>query len=106
TGEQDFAAEASGSDRAWFYWNANAGFLKGPAVGKLTKSQRDVSMIGEIVSAADRRTSLMGFLGSPAYPDDLTKSPYADVLPTAARGELVLHSAGADGVFLSKEGNG
>lgn len=103
--EQDFAAVASGSEPAWFLWNANAGFLKSAALGKLTKSQADLSLIGGGFGDPQKRTSLTGFLGSPAYPDDLTKT-YDQVLPTAARGELVLHSAGADGVYLNKEGNG
>lgn len=105
---QDFAREASSGsasgDRAWFYWNANAGFLKSETLGKLTKSQKEMSMIGEDVAPQDRGTSLMGFLGSPAYPGDLTLGK--DVLPGAARGELVLHSAGPDGVYLSRDSNG
>jgi prepilin-type N-terminal cleavage/methylation domain-containing protein len=100
---QNFAAIDSG-DRAWFYWNSNAGFLRGGAVGKLTKSQTTLSMIGQ-GAGNNRADSLMGFLGSPAFPDDLTQS-YQNVRPSKARGELVLHSAGADGVYLSLEDNG
>lgn len=102
----DFARENSDGERAWYYWNANAGFLRGGAVGKLTKSQTMTSMIGGGVGSTDREKSLMGFLGSPAYPDDLDKSDPKQVLPGAARGDLVLHSAGANGVFLSTESAG
>lgn len=107
---QDFALEASpgsgSGDRAWYYWNANAGFLNGEAVGRLTTSQTKMSMIGGDINKANKETSLMGFLGSPAYPDDLSKSSHEDVRPAAARGELVLHSAGPSGVFLHNDSNG
>jgi prepilin-type N-terminal cleavage/methylation domain-containing protein len=109
TREEDFALEQSGGDRAWYYWNANAGFLKGKAVGKQTKSQADMSMIGggAGMTAEMKSRSLTGFLGSPAYPADLDPpGGYEEVLPGASRGELVLHSAGADGVFLSRDSNG
>ncbi len=105
--DTDFATEDS-SEPAWFYWNSNAGFLNGKSVGKLAQDQQMLSMLGEdaLTSAGATSTSLTGFLGSPAYPDDLTKSQHEDVLPTAARGDLVFHSAGADGVYLGTGTNG
>ena len=102
--EQDFAAVDS-SDPAWFYWNTNAGVLEGATVGKLTRSQVERSIIGGNAADIARRTSLVGFLGSPAFPDDLTAGA-SDLLPAGARGDLVLHSAGADGYYMSRSGKG
>ncbi|MFG0284773.1 MAG: type II secretion system protein [Phycisphaerales bacterium JB039] len=104
TGEADFAQIDSG-DPAWFYWNSNAGFLNSATVGKLTRSQTTGSIIGADASNPARIKSLVGFLGSPAYPDDLTGTP-GNLLPTAARGDLVFHSAGADGFYLGRTGKG
>jgi hypothetical protein len=54
---------------------------------------------------ADRQPSLVGFLGSPAYPSDLSATP-STIYPTAARSDLVLHSAGQDGFYLGTDDRG
>ncbi len=44
---------------------------------------------------------LAGFLGNPGFPNVATAKT-ADVLPDAARGKLIVQSAGPDGIYLSK----
>jgi hypothetical protein len=48
---------------------------------------------------------MMGFLGAPGSPKDLSLDT-DEILPTAARGSVVLHSAGKDGVFLNRSDRG
>lgn len=104
---QSFAAVDSGT-RARFYWNSNAGFLKSTALGKLAQSQPDTNntppVSGSLLASttdANLSLSLAGFLGNPASFDSSDPSK-----PTAARGSVVLHSAGANGVYLGREERG
>lgn len=99
----DFAAVSSNT-RASFYWNPNAAFLNATSLGAKGVDQRDISAggSGSLLSFADDgivTASMRGLLGNPAFPAR-TSSPSAPQLPAAARGKLVFHSAGIDGVYL------
>jgi prepilin-type N-terminal cleavage/methylation domain-containing protein len=102
----------NGTDIARFYWASNAGFLKSTAMGKSAKDQNyggdpdgEYSFIGGGVPDADVQDSLVGILGNPSYPSDLV-SPLINVVPTQARGRVVLESAGPDGVFFGSRDKG
>jgi len=106
--------------RPGFYWASNAGYLRsgdpgiapdrariamGPNTPEFT--QYDMSRISGDPSSDDERiiASLVGVLGSPAFPlekDDPTddSEPFR---PRRARGEAIVMSAGADGVFFEKK---
>lgn len=108
--EQDFARKSSGAPsgagtRARFYWNSNSAFLSANAVGPKFVNMPVESLIGSSASDGDRNASLTGLLGNPGYPDDRTKS-VGDILPTAARGRFIIHSAGVDGVYLGRKDDG
>lgn len=86
---------------AKFYWNANANFLKSTSLGRGGKNQRYTtatdpgSLIGE--GAPFKFESLTGLLGHPSFPIP-NSNPLA---PSQARGSIVFHSAGPDGIFLN-----
>ena len=98
----DFALEsASGTNRARFYWNSNSCFLSATGAGKKQVDMAAQSLLGSGTPATERLETLTALLGNPGYPNDRT-APVADILPTAARGRFVVHSPGADGVFLGR----
>ncbi|MCC6676006.1 MAG: prepilin-type N-terminal cleavage/methylation domain-containing protein [Phycisphaerales bacterium] len=102
----DFAQKDSGTatkPAARFYWNSNAAFLKSTALGKLGKDQAN-SLIAP-ASDTDKPKALAAFLGNPGFPDT-SKAADANILPAAARGKLIIQSAGADGIYVSKYDTG
>lgn len=104
---KEFAAEydqtTSNQPAARFYWAQNAGFLKANNTGKANANQETQSMLGEDVSATDRQTTLMALLGNPSTPVQATATLNADqILAGSAKGRVMLHSAGKDGIFLKK----
>ncbi len=110
---EDFAQIASGGpDPSHFYWNSNAGFLRSKSLGKLRRDQTDATLgsrIGEDVSDNNRRESLAGILGHPAYPTPSDLSDGLNTLPGVARGKVIIHAAGPDGYyfgFSDKRGQG
>ncbi len=111
----DFARLDSGPANApvysRFYWNSNSAFLtNGTAtVGAKRIQQSDdptgvVSMLGE-AQAGNRAGTLMGILGNPSSPADVSVAT-ASILPTAPRGSFVIHAAGADGLYMSSKSKG
>jgi len=81
---------------AKFYWTPNAGYLNAP-------TQRDTSVLGGGNGQQNVLDSLLAVVGHPSFPDpDATPAFSA---PTAPRGDVIMMSAGADGVFLSRENN-
>lgn len=101
SGQAAFAAEDS-SVPARFYWNANACFLRSPALGKQGRDQGDGqrgSLIGGDWTVEYAR-SMAGILGHPGYPDQRRR------FPTTGRGRFVLHSAGVDGVYFGRRDSG
>ncbi len=104
--EADFAAiNATGPNPSRFYWTSNSAFLKATALGKRLGDQNTQSILGESMPPASRVSSMVGLLGNPGAVKDPSKAT-RDVLPTEGRGRLVFHSAGADGIFLSKTDKG
>lgn len=101
-----FAREyATGNQRARFYWGANAGFINSGRLGKLGNDQNDAStgsLLSSTVvpSSASRVATLGGLLGNPSAPSTTGTGP------ASPRSPVVLHSAGADGVFLGKSERG
>ena len=102
----DFVAdEYSGDVPSRFYWASNAGFLKPTALGKRGKNptfttsaaSREYSIIGDGVSPdPELLNHLAILLGSPTVPNEA--EPAA---PATARGDLILHSAGIDAMYMS-----
>src|SRR5262249_18353142 len=85
---------------AKFYWASNACFLQATALGRGGANQSSSSALG-LWGAANRADSLCGMLGSPNYPNKKSGQPgSAPQYPSTARAPVVLHSAGADGVFV------
>lgn len=113
SGPQNFARISSTQKAAHFYWNSNAAFLKATSLGKLGKDQTkganpEYSLIGAGVPDDALEATLTGLLGSPAFSNtiDATNPIVASILPTAARGKLVLHAASPEGMYLSSTSKG
>lgn len=102
---QRFARRNSNSDTARYYWASNAGFLRSRALGDRGRNQtwatsgnQAPSLIGDGVAPNSLPVTMAGFLGNPSYPGELNG---LNTLPNAARGRIVMHSAGTDGIFLA-----
>lgn len=107
TSIDDIAQKDSGAaakPAARFYWNANSAFLKSTALGTLGKDQTDLSLLNP-ASTQDKPKALTALVGNPGFPNS-TASPGADIIPSAARGKLMIQSAGADGIYLGKYDTG
>lgn len=108
---EDFAqAEYSGDVPSRFYWASNAAFLNTTDLGKRGKDPtfstaaggREYSLLGSGVTAdPDLINHLAVLLGSPTVPN--TDAPAA---PSAARGDLIFHSAGIDAMYMSSKDQG
>lgn len=105
---RDFARVDSSGGTAHFYWAQNAGFLKATQLGARGKDQTTAggdahSLLGEGVSTGDLENTMAALLGHSGYPSAEPGAPgfaYDQLLPTATRGQMVIMSAGLDGVFL------
>lgn len=108
---------------ARFYWAPNAAVLSSTGLGKERKRQAwqnvDIgpsSMLGRTAPNADLASAFGGtpatptspatmhaLVGNPAFPNNTTASAAADTAryPLQARGSIIFHSAGADGIFMS-----
>ncbi len=108
----DFAKIDSGSAgtplSAKFYWAQNSRWLTSTSVGRKLIDQSTESLLGSTFSDQDRRDSLAGILGSPAFPyRDPTAGPtIAPIVAAKGRAPIVFHSAGKDGVFFGKDETG
>jgi len=97
------ASDGAGNNVARFYWNQNACFLNAPALGKLQRNQVGQSILAD---ATNRLANLTTVLGNPSSPVDPSQAQ-ASIIPSAARGgKFVIQSAGADGIFCSREDSG
>ncbi|MEO0511570.1 MAG: prepilin-type N-terminal cleavage/methylation domain-containing protein [Planctomycetota bacterium] len=109
----DFAAEFSVDGTptfAYFYWQSNAGFLRSNALGEEGLDQTAQSLLNVTIDGGttDRVAAIAALLGSTSFPtlqmgtggttDD--PSDVNGLIPAAARGSVVFHSAGEDGVYL------
>jgi prepilin-type N-terminal cleavage/methylation domain-containing protein len=105
---------------ARFYWNSNAALFT-DAIFSYSGVRQDVSanlndpsaqsLLGARIAADSRRATLMGLAGNPASPQAVvdaagTAIPTNQILPSAARGQVIVHSAGRDRIFLSTRDRG
>lgn len=109
--------------RPKFTWAANAGLLTASRLGKKLANQAEQTLLGQNAGtgpAAGRGatqdqilTSMTALLGNPQFainrpapPPDVgtvnTENPQGIVYPGAAKGEIVLHAAGADNKYLGR----
>jgi prepilin-type N-terminal cleavage/methylation domain-containing protein len=96
----DFAqiGVAANQPPARFYWNGNAAYLTaGVGVGTVARNQGEASNLNSRLSDTARVANMTALLGSTANPLQLTTG----WLPSTSRGEIVLHSAGSDFVYMS-----
>jgi prepilin-type N-terminal cleavage/methylation domain-containing protein len=89
---------------ARYYWNANAAFLNSTTCGDKRVDQVSNSLIGG--GGATAIASMLGVLGNPSSPNNLTPPAGQPILPTAGRGAFILQAAGSNGVFVGKEERG
>jgi prepilin-type N-terminal cleavage/methylation domain-containing protein len=104
--KEGYAAGPNGSAR--FYYNSNAGFLKSNQLGRRAADQLDLAT-GSVLNTpntADKAKSLAGFLGHPAYPYRAPNATLPPDVPAAARGQIVIHSAGQDGIYFGRKDRG
>lgn len=112
SGPHNFARVGS-TKPAHFYWNSNAAFLKATSLGKIGKDQTkganpEYSIIGDGVPDDALEATLTGILGNPSFPNaiDLNSPNVASILPTAARGKIVIHAASPEGMYFSSLSKG
>ncbi len=103
---EDFARMESDAGPARFYWASNAAFLKATELGRMGKDQTDQSdphsLLGDGVN--DITITMAGLLGNPASPaQELTGADVDSLLPASSRGRVVVHSAGANGIFVGNK---
>jgi len=119
-------AGATGDKPARFYWGSNSGILRSKAQGRLAidsvydsaNAERgntsllsyDVGGTPQEYSNTGSLATLMALVGNPGTPN-ATPDPkdsatsINQILPASARGKIIFHAPGSDGVFLSqKEG--
>jgi prepilin-type N-terminal cleavage/methylation domain-containing protein len=117
-GRDDFVRASSADGPALFYLNANAGTLASNSLGKKGLTQRQSSATakdGSGIGALDgttpsfenqARDTFLALYGSTGYPDDPKKATKADILPLQPLSDVIIHTAGPDGVFFNRAGKG
>lgn len=111
-------ASAADGKKASFYWASNAGYLAAgdtlanlssvsaderPGLGEDRINQFAFSSIGGAMKDAQPTwvaESLMGAFGAPAFPTE--PQPMELPLPSRARGDIILHSAGANAIYFER----
>lgn len=108
----DIDLSASNPTVGSFYWASNSGYLSSMGLGQgadlfrqaFDPNDMDTSIIGFGNSDPFLRASLAGILGSPAFPADPARGADPDApnhaMPSSARGDIVVISAGPDSVFF------
>jgi type II secretory pathway pseudopilin PulG len=102
------ASDPSNLDtRASFYWNSNSAFLKSRSLGRGQRDQfippgavdtDNHSLLAGNVGAAERESTMAVLLGRPG----LSRTGQVNT-PAGPRGQIVFHSAGADGYYLGSQ---
>jgi len=96
----------SANDRALFYQRSNWGYLQSMRLGKKNVNQDERSLLGglgNVIPPNDTNVaeSLAGLLGHPSFPepgyDNTDGNP---PVPAEARGDVIVHSAGVNGVYV------
>jgi prepilin-type N-terminal cleavage/methylation domain-containing protein len=103
----DFAQEKSGAATgpARFYWTSNYAFLNSTTCGAKRIDQTTASLIGS-GNIPNAVSSLLGVLGNPGSPNNLTPPAGQPILPTAGRGPFILQAAGSDATYVAKDDKG
>lgn len=102
--DKPMAAEDSDTERAAFYWAGNSAFVCGQGLGRAKANNYAASTLSFDVASAQKRTnSLNAIVGHPQFPDPASITGPNGPLPAEARGDVVLHSAGANGVYLESD---
>ncbi len=108
---------------AKYYWASNGCYLNSTSLGKLSTNQtgdpsynRPSSLLGGgtgTFSADQVQSSLMALLGHPAFPgaakQELLGGAFAgnkSPIPSVARGQVVYHSAGPNGLYMGTNERG
>ena len=106
----DFARRNASGGSSRFYWASNAGFLRSLALGDRGRNQTWAasgstapSLIGDGAPTSSIPVTMTGFLGNPSYPGEFNG---VNTLPNAARGRIVIQSAGTDGIILAASDSG
>lgn len=88
--------------RARFYWTTNKAFLQATSLGE-TKEDQTNATSGSLLNLNNAAAfqSMEALLGSPASPNPTNPAKAAD-----ARGKLVFHSAGHDGIYVGRKERG
>ena len=98
------------NDSAQFFLETNEPMYSATALGPDRRNQDDASLLN--AGAGEALRSLLAVIGSPGQPttgniSGLPTDPFDvggdTIIPAAARGEVVLHSAGRDGIYLNRE---
>lgn len=109
--DTNFAGVSSdtSANPARYWWNANGCFLNARNLGRLGKNQRwdgdityktDASLLAGAYAANLPRT-MAGVLGNPSFPlKTASNNPSAVPAPAQGRGQVVFHSAGANGLYV------
>lgn len=112
----EFCRESSDSSPspARFYWASNSAFLGGNVnsatdpelfVGRRRVNQSTGSIIG--FGSAARAGNLAALLGNPNSPAPYSSSATPDqIVPTAGRGTVIIHSAGRDATYFGRADKG
>ncbi len=107
TGENNDVSSPGSTQRAWFYLASNSGHIHSRTVGKAVKNQRDLSLLSNEWSAGSRDPllvvdSISGLLGHPSFPQyDVPNRGAREPFPEVPRGDIIIHSAGQDGIYAS-----
>ncbi len=102
----DFARTSFvGTQSAKFYAEGNRAFLSATSLGRIGADQTEAERgtILDFGNQAALEATMEALLGNPAYPD---LSDPGDLKPSAARGSVLFHSAGRNGIYLGKRESG
>lgn len=103
---KDFAIDDSKTGRARFYYAENYGYLASKSLGRGGKDQTLTAAGGSLLNDAKMSNkALSAALGSPNFPAPVDFDD-ATVRPSSPRGAFIVHSAGADGVYLGVKDSG
>ncbi|MBK9188467.1 MAG: prepilin-type N-terminal cleavage/methylation domain-containing protein [Phycisphaerales bacterium] len=99
------AGPANSPTLSRFYWQSNRCLLENQPVGVGARriKQHEESILGSNFS--NRYISMAGILGNPSSPVDVTQT-YQNILPSGARGSVIIHAAGSDATYLGIKDRG
>lgn len=100
------------NERALFYWASNGAVFESERLTSQGDAQNVSSLLSTTATGGEDpvEISMLALLGHPGFPsaeDPASVDPSYGVLPyipKSPRGDIILHSAGRNGVFLSRTG--